>query len=368
MRRIIIGFITFFFVMLWSTGVVVAKEPATPELALQEAVERALGLSKTLKIADTQKDKAWEQRSESQDAVNYTPVGMVNPEIESAYATLLQSELNYQTKRKSYLKLQDDIKEEVVDKYYSVSSASVALDDAQKAFAQAEWEKRTSQLKLNEGTVAPVAMTAKNAAYEGAQGTLIEAQQNLNKAYVELNALVGFWPEDRPQLATDIEYTPIDVVSLNSEVNRAVNKSTDVWSALQKITIERQDLRMTLQPYEIEKMEVEIAELNANQAKDELEKEFLLLYHDIVSLEGGIKAAQENISAAKEALRVAQVQFDVGMAIKGDLLEKEADLIAVESKLAGLKNKHGSAMAAYRNLTGRDVLPSMFGEGKVEEL
>lgn len=353
-RTIIIGLITIFVILL-STEVVAAKEPATPELTLQEAMDRALELSKTLKIAETEKEKAWEQRSEAQEAVNYTPIGMVNPEIEAAYATLLKAELNYQIKRKSYLSLQDDIKQQVVKKYCSVLSASAALDEAQKAFAQADWERRMSQLKLQAGTLAPVAMAGVNAAYERAQGDLVQAQQNLNKAYVELNALVGFWPEDRPQLVTDIEYGPLDVVSLTSEVNRAIDESTDVWSALQNVIIERQDLRMTLQPYDIEKMEVEIAQLTADQAKDELEKQLLLLYHDIVSLEGGIKAAQESVVAAEEAFRATQVKFDVGMAVKGDLLESEANLAAARSALAELKYGHGTAMAAYRNLTGREI-------------
>jgi len=365
-RAIIISIITVFAVLI-STNAVTAKEPDTPDLTLQQAVDRALELSKNLKIRATEKDKAWEQRSKAQDAVNYTPTGMVNPQIETAYASLLQSELNYQMKRKNYLSLQDDIKQQVVEKYCAVMAASSALDEARKALSQAEWEKRAAQAKLQAGILSPAAITAINASYEQAQGALTNAEQNLSKAYVEFNALVGFWPEDRPQLVTEIEYNPLNVPSLTSEVNRVINNSTDIWSALQLVTIERQDLRMTLQPYEIEKLEIEIAELNAAQAKDELEKQFLLLYHDIVSSEGGIKAAQEGVASAEEALRVAQVQFDVGMATKGDLLKAESDLAAAKNSLVGLKYRHGAAMAVYNNLTGRDILPSELDEDKAEQ-
>jgi len=248
-RTAVVSILIVFFILCFST-VGFAKEPSTQELTLQEAVERALELSKTLKIAEKEKEKAREQREEAQEEVSYTPTGMVNPEIEAAYASLLQAELNYQIKSRSLKSLQDDIKQEVVEKYCSVLSASAALEKVRKAFEQADWGKKASQLKLQVGTLAPVAMSAVNAAYEQALGALVRAEQDLNKAYVELNALVGFWPEDRPQLVTDVEYGKLDVASITSEVSRAIEESTNVWSALQNVIIERQDLRMALKPYD----------------------------------------------------------------------------------------------------------------------
>ena len=115
---------------------------------------------------------------------------------------------------------------------------------------------------------------------------------------------------------------------------------------------------MALQPYDIEKIEIEMAELSADEAEDELEKQLILLYHDIVSLEGGIKAAEQGISAAEEALEAAQLKVDIGMGTEGDLLQAEANLKSAKSTLVGLKASHSAAMAAYFNLTSRDVLPA----------
>jgi len=356
-RRLILSVIIAICTVLLSIGLAVAKEPATPELTLQEAVDRAMELSKTLKIQETEKGKASEQLSDAQDEVKYTPIGIVNQQIQTAYSSLLQSELNYQIKRKNYLSLQDDIKEQVIEKYCSVLSATETLEKTKKSLAQADWERRMSLLKLQVGTLAPVNIAEINASYENAQGELVQSEQELNKAYIELNALVGFWPEDRPQLVTNVEYAPLEITSLTAEVNRAINESTDLWSALQSVTIERQDLRMTVQPYEIEKLEIEIAQLTADQVKDELEKQFLSLYHDIVSLESGIKAAEQSVSAAEEAFRVALVQYDVGMGVEGDILAAELNLATAKNTLVGLKYNHSSTMATYRNLTGRDILP-----------
>ena len=344
--------------VIFSAGVVMAKEPATPEVSLQEAVDRALELSKSLKMAELEKDKASEQRGDAQKEVKYTPTGMVNPEIESAYATLLQSELNYQIKSKSYSALQEDIQQQVVDKYSTVLSAREARGNAQAAYKKAEWDKRMSQLKLQVGILSQLDMTGVNTTFEQKQSALVQAEQDLGKAYVEFNALTGFWPEDRPQLVTDISYEPINVTSFTAEVNRAIDNNPDVWAALQNVTIERQDLRMALQPYDIEKIEIEMAELSADEAEDELEKQLILLYHDIVSLEGGIKAAEQGISAAEEALEAAQLKVDIGMGTEGDLLQAEANLKSAKSTLVGLKASHSAAMAAYFNLTSRDVLPA----------
>ena len=113
-------------------------EETTQELTLQQAVDRALELSKSLKNAEVEKEIAKEHREDAQDAVNYTPIGFVNPQIQAAYSTLLQTELGYQIQSKKLDTLKDDIKAEVVEKYCTVLSAQDAEAAARQALKNAE--------------------------------------------------------------------------------------------------------------------------------------------------------------------------------------------------------------------------------------
>ena len=344
-------------ILFSSCPAVLAKEPVTPELTLQQAVDKALDLSSSIKSAEVQKEKAKEQRGDAQDAVNYTPTGMVNPLIQVAYSTLLQTELNYQIKSKDVEALKDDIRYTVVEKYCGVLSAQGDSAAAQQTLKNAEWKYNAALAQLSVGMLAPASKVAVDAGLEAAKAGVSTAEQSLSKAYVELNSLVGYWPEDRPQLVTAIPFESLQVDNIDTEVTRAISENTNVWKALQAITIERQDLRMTTQDYDIAQLEIEVAELTAVQAKDELEKQFLLLYHDILTLEQGIGASEQGIAAAQQAVTTAKLRFEVGMATKGDIVSAEADLEAAKNTLAGLKNSHATAVSAFRNLTGRDPLP-----------
>ena len=347
--------------------VCLADEPVAQELTLQQAVDRALDLSKSLKTAKVEKEKAKEQRGDAQDAVSYTPIGAVNPKIQAAYSTLLQTELNYQIKSKSFEALQDDIRAEVVEKYCAVLSAQMANSTAQQSLKNAEWKYTAAMAQLRVGMLAPATQVAVEAALEQAKSGLTQSEEALSKAYVELNSLVGFAQETRAQLVTDIPFEKLQVDSITADVSRAISNNTNVWAALQNVTIQRQDLRMDNQPYDIEKLEIEIAELSAADAKSQLEDALVLLYHDIVTLEDGIQAAEQGVAAAEQSLATAKLRFDVGMATQGDVISAQTDLDTARNALATLKYNHATALSAYRNLTGKDVLPVFAQEDGVQE-
>ena len=344
-----------------------AEETVAQELSLQQAVDKAIELSKTLKVAKTEKEKAKEQRSNAQEAVSYEPTGNINPTLQTAYSTLLQTELNYQIKSRSLEALQDDIKAEVVEKYCAVLSAQVANSTAKQSLKNAEWQYTAAMAQLRVGMLAPTTQVAVEAALEQAKSGLAQSEEALNKAYVELNSLVGFMPDTRAQLVTNIPFEKLQVDSITADVSRAIANNTDVWKALQAVIIERQDLRMEIQPYEVEKLEIEIAEFTADEAKDKLEEALTLLYHDINTLESGIQAAEQGVAAAEQALATAKLRFDVGMATQGDVIKAQTELDTAEKTLAELKYNHATALSAYRNLTGKDVLPVVAQEDGIQE-
>lgn len=337
---------------------VVAGEPQSYQLTLADAIEKAVERSKVLKIAEMEKEKAAELREDAQKDVGYIPSGFSSPEADAAYAGLVQAELNYQIKSKDIKEIEEDIKRLVIEKYSNVLRSQADLASARKGLAYAEWNLAASEIKSKVGVMSPSHLVAVKASNTAAHSALIQAEEDLAHCFEELNILVGLSSNERPELTSTIRYPAVEVESVDTEVNRVIAHSQTVWKALQLVVIEEQDLDIISKlspPYEVSRLEIGIAELNADQAKEELKKQLLALYHNICILEGGIEAATQSVTAAEEALRVAEIRHDLGLASKGEVLEAEANLAAACSKLNQVQCNHTSAVASFNKITGRPV-------------
>lgn len=340
-------------------GTVFANEYQT-ELTIQDAVEKALERSKELKKAEMEKAKAAELRENAQKQISYIPSGYSSPEVDSAYAGLVQAELNYQIRSKDIKELEQDIARLVIEKYCNVLVAQNGVKSAEKSLAFAEWNMQAADIRCKVGLISPIMVEAAKANKSASLAASVQAREHLANSFEELNILMGFGNDHRPNLTSTITYPKIVVENLDTEVNRAIDHSQTVWRALQLVTIEEQDLEIfspASEPYEIRKLDIDIAELTAAQAKEELKKHLLALYHSIVTLEGSLEAGTQAVTAAEKALQAATLRYQVGFATKGDVLEAEANLLAAKSNLNQLRSNHSIAVASFRKVTGRPVLP-----------
>ncbi|MGB9905653.1 MAG: TolC family protein, partial [Desulfotomaculales bacterium] len=124
------GFFLLAGLMMWmmitgTGGVAWAKEPATPELTLQQAVEKALAASKSLKNAEYEVERTEEVRNSAADKVKYIPAPQSNPDPVAAasFTGLVSADLQWQMAKKSYDLTVDTITAAVTSAYYAVLQA-----------------------------------------------------------------------------------------------------------------------------------------------------------------------------------------------------------------------------------------------------
>lgn len=359
MRRLNILFLSFLFVFLIQTAAMADTEAATgaqEEITLQQAVDRALEMSRSLKISQLEKDTAKEEREDAQDQVNYTPTGEINDDIKDAYITLLQKELSYQTSVRNIESLERDITVEVVEKYAAIYSARADLEDAEAALEDAEYDRNIAQKKLQAGIIAQYQLDQADSNLVQKETALKDAQANLGQAYEDFNVLLGSNVDQRPILVSSIEYPELEVTSVDAEVSRALNNSTDVWSALKEVTLAEVNLR-TSDSYDISKINIEIAELNASEAQEALETSLRDKLDSMEGLRNQITSTETSIKDAKAALSRAEKKYGIGTGTQADVVQAKVDLTSQENKLAGLRFELASLMASYNCLTGRAILP-----------
>jgi outer membrane protein TolC len=334
-----------------------AGEPARPELSLSKAIEMAVKQNKALKIDELEIERTEALREEAADRLSFTPTGDsgYDPEVEAAWYSLLQADLTWRMSRKSYDARLDGITLAVCQLYWNVLKARENVKVKELALELARLELQKSQSAYRLGLTGRLQSSGSAASVKGleqavadvaeAESALAAAQNELDKAYLKLNQLVGLHPGDRPVLVDKLEFYPLQVADLDTEVNRVLENSPSVWLAEQKVTQKKYatDLMFAsgqYTPYDVRQAEMAQAELDARNARDALEMQVRELYHTLKSLEESYRSAEQEVATAREELKQKQIMFRLGLATRADVLAAEVSLASANYVLTDLAAQH----------------------------
>jgi outer membrane protein TolC len=194
---------------------------------------------------------------------------------------------------------------------------------------------------------------------------LAAAREALDKAWVAFNRLVSLQPQDRPVLVEEPAVTLLLVDSLETEAERAVESSVDIFKLERARDMAQWDLdypwtldtygRAVYRTYNVQKHEVDIAGYNLTMAREALKERVRSTYHDIRALEEQEAALEAAVQTAQDGLRVVQAQYKVGLVGRDKVREAETNLAEVQANLYSLKCQHAALLATWRYLTGRPV-------------
>jgi outer membrane protein TolC len=330
-----------------------AKEPATPELTLNQAIAMALEHSEAVKKAEKEIDRTYELREESADQLDYVPTAPPgNKYVEMAWANLLAADLTWRMSKKSLTAEQDEVALDACKKYWDVLKAQEKVRAAEEGLKKADWELRRARANFQVGMIPQAALVAAEAQLAGAKATVEAAKNDLDNAYASFNQLVGLWPQDRPVLVDGVNFNPLQVSDVETEVGRIVDESPTVWLAKENVTLKKylEDFMFytgEYRPYQARKIEVEQAELDAASAKKMLEEVTRSLYYKAKSLEESYQALQEGVKTAEENLRVTKVKYDVGMATRAEVAAAEAALAEAKQKVLEIACQHAYLKLAF---------------------
>lgn len=362
MRKIVIAIAVLIMTTLWGSASW-AKEPATPEIKLNEAIDMAVKNSKTLKDSALDIDKAKEEKENADDTLTYTPAvgGTAGPDVESAWYSLLSKDLSWQMSKKTYASAEDSLVLSVCEKYWNIQKSiedvkakEVSASAAELTFRRVQAMVRLGMTPTEYSGVSPEAVLAgAQAKVATAKSDLESARNQLSADYEALNLLLGLWPEDRPVLTDEINFEPLEIDNLEQEVQRAVEKSPKVWLAQEGVTLAKYSYELMwasgqYKSFAIRNAEKEQAELEAMTAKEGIETATRNFYYTVRNLEASMPAAEKGVAGAEEALRVAKLSYDLGMITREDLLKTEAALEAAKKSLIELKASHAYAKLAFQ--------------------
>ncbi|MBP7332018.1 MAG: TolC family protein [Firmicutes bacterium] len=329
-----------------------AKEPATLELTLSQAVSLALEHSEAVKKAASQVDLTWDKQDYQSEQLGFTPTGPSgNPEVEVAWANVMTATLEYSMAKRSLKVAEDTVALDACKKYWAVQNSLGAVEVAEQSLKQADLELNKAKVSCKVGLISTDALLAAESQQAGAKYALAKAQNDLDTAYTAFNQLVGLWSVDRPVLVDEIAYIPMENPDEEYAVAYALSNSPTVWLSEQNVNMQEifKDLMFytgNYRTYEARKIEAEQAKLDAVGAREAAEILARNLFYSVRVLEENYPVVEQTIKLAEENLRVGQLKYQLGMLTKAEVSALETALAQARQGLLELKNNH-----AYLKLT-----------------
>lgn len=315
-------------------------------LTIEDAVEKAIIHSRSIKQAKLDIDRSEEVRKSLSEKVNFIPLETTSAIADQAYTTLVASDIALGMAKKAKTLEEDKVVYSVLQEYTNVLKAIDNLNYALKNLSDAQWQWNIGRLSYTQGVIASMDKDGVEGQHNIAISSKQLAEIELNKAYTALNKLLGFAPEERPLLIEQPGYSILEAEDAEAEAYRIISANPAVWLADQQINLAEVELSLyqwntaAIDPYKAKAIDVEKSTIAAGDIREQIKLQVMLLYDSIKQLERNYCNQQEMIKIAEEGLRVTRLKQEIGMATKSDVQQAELHLAKLEKELNELVYQH----------------------------
>ncbi len=106
--------------------------------------------------------------------------------------------------------------------------------------------------------------------------------------------------------------------------------------------------------YHMSRQDVDISELDRRAVQNDLTAQVIAAFYDVLAARKFAGIAETSVATASEQLRIIQVQYEGGGALKSDVLTLKVRLAQAEEGLVESRNRYKLAQAALIHLMGAD--------------
>ncbi|CFX11901.1 Outer membrane efflux protein [Syntrophomonas zehnderi OL-4] len=341
-----------------SVGYVYAASPADNSLSIEQALEKAYKTNPDLRKAALNVEKAEIIRNDAADRVKWIPTeGMVMPTYQQVVNGYQQAEIGYQTAKKVENSARDGITCGVVSAYSSAVTNYNNMELARIKLGDAK-------LQLTMSSVARAVGTLSDFDYEKAQVGVkhLEEGYELSKAKYEgsiskLRSLLNENANWKPDLNSRPILAQYNRNELGIEIARGLSESRIVWSAEAQLKIEESQQYLVIpgQPFELQNLNLELAQVDYEKSKRDTRATIEELYYILDTMEGQIAVAEKAYLTASKDVQIAQLRYDLGLIARADLSTVQAAEQNARLSLENARATLAQYKAQYAYLTAQQV-------------
>jgi hypothetical protein len=330
------------------------------KLSLDAAYKKMLADSSGAKMADLNKQKA---------------DGIANGYGESVRLIKKSEDAggDYSTTNKNILKIQQDyaktqatrnyeaeinkLKSDTLENYYSLKELENQVQIAKDNLALKEKLLSNTQLKFKLGTVSKSdVLQAETSMYE-AKDSLLAAENGLNSARMGFNQFMGYSLMQNVTLTDTIQEVPLSAKSLADSVKAALTNRNEISEAVYNLKVSTLNLenykayKSTSSKYISAKMSMLMAETASKNAPLTVESDVRTKYMAMNAKYSAVQTGKKAVDNAKESARLAQLQYDAGMATLSDVEGAQLNYYDKQLDLSKALLEYNLAVNDY-NLSG----------------
>lgn len=217
------------------------------------------------------------------------------------------------------------LKRDTMENYYTLKEIENQVEIAKNNLALKEKLLKNTQLKYKLGTVAKVDVLEAEISLAKAKDQLIAAQNGLNTMRMAFNQFMGYDLMQNVVLTDSIKEIPLSDKSLTASIKDALANRNEIHEAAYNLKVSTLNLQnYTAYPrysskYIKAKMSLLMAETYSVNAPLTVESDVRTKYMKMHEKYSAVQTNKKAVENAKEMERLAQLQYDAGMATLSDV-------------------------------------------------
>lgn len=238
--------------------------------------------------------------------------------------------------------------------YYGLQKAEKALTVNRVAMRRSETQLKNSQAREKQGLSPRLDVISAESNYLMAQAAYEQGRNYVFSARMQLNQMLGLDINTPLIVKEELSFAPAEEIQLEEAIRKA--KETDLTYGLAKNAYENAALMKDFDqkyndPITYVYQKAEISYLEAKEKMEDaavsLEIKLREAYGDLQTAQLNYKSLETSVALAAEALRLADLRYQEGMATVYDVQEADAAYQQAEMGLLNAIHTHNLAKAAF---------------------
>lgn len=305
------------------------------KLPLDKAYEKMLSDSAGAKMAELNKksaDGVAKGYGESVQNINQAKdkereSGDVNWNLDTSNKKMLEENKKYAAAQgpRNYQAEINGLKRDTFENYYTLKELENQLAIAKDNLALKEKLLSNTQLKYKLGTVSKSdVLQAETAVYQAKDG-LTAAENGLNKMKMGFNIFMGYDLLQNVNLTDTIKEVPLSSKSLPASIKDALANRNEMFNAAYNLEMSKISLdNVKAYPHSSStyikaNMAFLSAETGSRNAPLTVESDVRTKYMEMTAKYSAVQTGKKAVENAKETERLAQLQYDAGLATLSDV-------------------------------------------------
>jgi len=247
--------------------------------------------------------------------------------LDSSNKEMLQANRKYAAEQgpRNYQAEINSLKRDTLENYYKLKELENQVAIAKDNLALKEKLLANTQLKYKLGTVSKNdVLKAETAVYE-AKDALLAAESGLKSMKMGFNIFMGYDLMQNVTLTDTIKEIPLSAKSLEASIKDALANRNEIFEAaynleMSKIGFENvKSYPGSSSTYIKAKMALLSAETGAKNAPLKVESDVRTKYMNMHTKYSAVQTGKKSVENAKETVRLAQLQYDSGLATLSDV-------------------------------------------------